>query len=81
MPPDSGPACVDAVVIGAGDNGLVAAAVLADAGWGGWSARFRGQNSRFSRDKARRRTFNSFAISQELVMSCISSWQMRSSSC
>ncbi len=33
MPPDSGPASVDAVVIGAGHNGLVAAAVLADAGW------------------------------------------------
>jgi len=33
MPPDSRPASVDAVVIGAGHNGLVAAAVLADAGW------------------------------------------------
>lgn len=33
MPPDSGPASVDAVVIGAGHNGLVAAAVLADTGW------------------------------------------------
>ena len=33
MPPDSGPASVDALVIGAGHNGLVAAAVLADAGW------------------------------------------------
>jgi phytoene dehydrogenase-like protein len=33
MPSDSGPASVDAVVIGAGHNGLVAAAVLADAGW------------------------------------------------
>ena len=33
MPSDSGPASVDAVVIGAGHNGLVAAATLADAGW------------------------------------------------
>jgi phytoene dehydrogenase-like protein len=33
MPSDSGPAGVDAVVIGAGHNGLVAAATLADAGW------------------------------------------------
>jgi glycine/D-amino acid oxidase-like deaminating enzyme len=31
MPSDSGPASVDAVVIGAGHNGLVAAATLADA--------------------------------------------------
>jgi glycine/D-amino acid oxidase-like deaminating enzyme len=29
----SGPAVVGAVVIGAGHNGLVAAAILADAGW------------------------------------------------
>jgi len=33
MPSDSGPASVDAVVIGAGHNGLVAAATMADAGW------------------------------------------------
>jgi len=33
MPSNSSPANVDAVVIGAGHNGLVAAAVLADAGW------------------------------------------------
>ena len=33
MPSDSGPANVDAVVIGSGHNGLVAAATLADAGW------------------------------------------------
>jgi phytoene dehydrogenase-like protein len=33
MPSNSGPASVDAVIIGAGHNGLVAAAVLADAGW------------------------------------------------
>ena len=33
MPPDSGVRQVDAVVIGAGHNGLVAAATLADAGW------------------------------------------------
>jgi phytoene dehydrogenase-like protein len=33
MPSDSSAASVDAVVIGAGHNGLVAAANLADAGW------------------------------------------------
>jgi len=33
MPADSGVRQVDAVVIGAGHNGLVAAATLADAGW------------------------------------------------
>ena len=33
MPSRSGGPVVDAVVIGAGHNGLVAAAMLADAGW------------------------------------------------
>jgi len=36
---DRSDAAPDAVVIGAGHNGLVAANILADAGWDVWSAR------------------------------------------